>query len=313
MPNEPSSGWYADPDGLPCERFWDGESWTSRTRPQARKPGKTGLTRDSMEPTNFAGSRRRNRGRALVFSVVGLCLLIGLFVFFGTQERDKLFDTAGDLPTAGLGSQGISEDTSNFFGNDTWSSQLGRLSDGGGEMSEFEKERLRAEEEVAERSSEMKAELTQQETRRTELQLLFPCLPDCAGENLNYAELWVADLQGVNFEGASLRGAKLAGSNLKGANFSNTDLSFSFLGGADLTSTNFSNANLAYADLQDANLARANFEKANLKEANFHQANLTFATLIGADTQKTDFSESKFQATLCPSGKKVNKASSCRK
>ena len=27
------SGWYPDPDGKPCERFWNGYKWTTKTRP----------------------------------------------------------------------------------------------------------------------------------------------------------------------------------------------------------------------------------------------------------------------------------------
>lgn len=27
------SGWYPDPDGKPCARFWDGNNWTNKTRP----------------------------------------------------------------------------------------------------------------------------------------------------------------------------------------------------------------------------------------------------------------------------------------
>lgn len=27
------SGWYPDPDGKPCERFWNGYKWTNKTRP----------------------------------------------------------------------------------------------------------------------------------------------------------------------------------------------------------------------------------------------------------------------------------------
>lgn len=26
-------GWYRDPDGRPCERYWDGMNWTLETRP----------------------------------------------------------------------------------------------------------------------------------------------------------------------------------------------------------------------------------------------------------------------------------------
>jgi len=37
VPNEDGSipeGWYADPDGKPAERFWDGAQWTDQSRPQ---------------------------------------------------------------------------------------------------------------------------------------------------------------------------------------------------------------------------------------------------------------------------------------
>jgi hypothetical protein len=30
---EVQAGWYKDPDGNPCERFWDGQKWTLNTRP----------------------------------------------------------------------------------------------------------------------------------------------------------------------------------------------------------------------------------------------------------------------------------------
>jgi Protein of unknown function (DUF2510) len=36
-------GWYPDPHGEPCDRYWDGHTWTDRTRPMvitlpARQP-----------------------------------------------------------------------------------------------------------------------------------------------------------------------------------------------------------------------------------------------------------------------------------
>lgn len=30
-------GWYPDPDGKPCERYWDGQIWTEKTRPFPRE------------------------------------------------------------------------------------------------------------------------------------------------------------------------------------------------------------------------------------------------------------------------------------
>lgn len=26
-------GWYPDPHGQPCDRYWDGHGWTDKTRP----------------------------------------------------------------------------------------------------------------------------------------------------------------------------------------------------------------------------------------------------------------------------------------
>ncbi len=33
MNSQIPSGWYPDPSGLSCERFWDGSDWTEKTRP----------------------------------------------------------------------------------------------------------------------------------------------------------------------------------------------------------------------------------------------------------------------------------------
>ncbi len=30
-----SPGWYPDPDGKPCDRYWDGSAWTFETRPRS--------------------------------------------------------------------------------------------------------------------------------------------------------------------------------------------------------------------------------------------------------------------------------------
>jgi hypothetical protein len=29
-----SPGWYPDPDGKPCDRYWNGSTWTLETRPR---------------------------------------------------------------------------------------------------------------------------------------------------------------------------------------------------------------------------------------------------------------------------------------
>jgi hypothetical protein len=33
MPNSPAAGWYADPNGGPALRYWDGAGWTDATQP----------------------------------------------------------------------------------------------------------------------------------------------------------------------------------------------------------------------------------------------------------------------------------------
>jgi hypothetical protein len=38
MNSQIPSGWYPDPSGLTCERFWDGEDWTEQTRPLSVLP-----------------------------------------------------------------------------------------------------------------------------------------------------------------------------------------------------------------------------------------------------------------------------------
>jgi hypothetical protein len=42
-------GWYPDPDGKPCERYWDGSNWTLETRPKTSSSspmskGNSGIT-----------------------------------------------------------------------------------------------------------------------------------------------------------------------------------------------------------------------------------------------------------------------------
>lgn len=37
MSDQIQPGWYRDPEGLPRQRYWDGKSWTSDTRPMILK------------------------------------------------------------------------------------------------------------------------------------------------------------------------------------------------------------------------------------------------------------------------------------
>ena len=35
------AGWYPDPDGKPCERYWNGLRWTKKTRPFSKPKEKS--------------------------------------------------------------------------------------------------------------------------------------------------------------------------------------------------------------------------------------------------------------------------------
>ena len=37
-----AAGWYDDPNGLPAQRWWDGEHWTSDVRPEGSPPAPSG-------------------------------------------------------------------------------------------------------------------------------------------------------------------------------------------------------------------------------------------------------------------------------
>lgn len=67
--NSPNAGWYKDPNGNPCERLWDGENWTDKTR-----------------PLQAADDRRKVKGKSgpiLGFVLVSLFVVVGIFMFYG--------------------------------------------------------------------------------------------------------------------------------------------------------------------------------------------------------------------------------------
>ena len=99
----PAAGWYPDPNGLPSDRYWDGESWTEQTRPQATPPQLPPPVQPSFVPgrygANTSGGRSTQRAperqvppqnglgtAALVFGIIAMftpLLAPTLAVIFG--------------------------------------------------------------------------------------------------------------------------------------------------------------------------------------------------------------------------------------
>ncbi len=85
-PNPPS-GFYKDPNGLPVERWWDGDQWADLTRPLPRaepeEPGAVGplLPRwDWKRIANFSSRTRRVEFWAAVGVGFSIALLVGVVI-----------------------------------------------------------------------------------------------------------------------------------------------------------------------------------------------------------------------------------------
>lgn len=60
-------GWYPDPDGKPCDRYWNGTEWTLETRPK-------GLNQVQLV---IPANQGMSNGWKVVFAIcLGLTLLI---------------------------------------------------------------------------------------------------------------------------------------------------------------------------------------------------------------------------------------------
>lgn len=101
MHTSPDAGWYADPNGGPGLRYWDGGTWTDATQPppaaggypgagsgfqgypSAGAPYPGGGLPASRPPVNFFA---RNRYFAITVAVCGVYALVATFsnfAFFG--------------------------------------------------------------------------------------------------------------------------------------------------------------------------------------------------------------------------------------
>ncbi len=121
---------------------------------------------------------------------------------------------------------------------------------------------------------------------------------DLGGTNLSGAVLNHADLRNVNVVGeisgravpAAFNNTRLRGANLSGTDFTGVDFS-----GCDLREANLARATLRLADLSGANASKSNFSGTELTGTKLHRANLTAANLSGTDLRNTDLAQTKLK------------------
>lgn len=112
-----AAGWYPSPDGVPIERFWDGNQWTSGQRPLSHAGPPPQMVRTPI-PDSGRIERGSNRW------IVGLAMLIGsLVVAFSS------FAVWGQLSYAASDGEGgqfkISADLSGFGSVTVYAKGLG--------------------------------------------------------------------------------------------------------------------------------------------------------------------------------------------
>lgn len=106
--------------------------------------------------------------------------------------------------------------------------------------------------------------------------------PSFAGRDLRRADLFSAELSGMNFNWAKLQGANLLQAHMQGA-----DLSEAQMQGADLRKAQMQGAKLWVAKMQGAYLSEAQMQGANLSGAQMNGADLSEAQMQGADLRYT--------------------------
>lgn len=94
-----AEGWYPDPEGKPCERYWDGFNWTEQTRPLT-KPS----SGDNEAQPPIVIKKGGGCGKAMLWILI---LFVGLFIF-------SCISILGEDSTSKSGSTGsISSSTRN--------------------------------------------------------------------------------------------------------------------------------------------------------------------------------------------------------
>ena len=85
VPNADGSipeGWYADPDGKPAERYWDGSEWTEKSRPRTAATA-TAMVAGAAKPTVTAtGELISPKSRAAAAILCWFLGVIGIHRFY---------------------------------------------------------------------------------------------------------------------------------------------------------------------------------------------------------------------------------------
>jgi hypothetical protein len=106
------AGWYSDPEGKPCQRYWDGEDWTQKTRPvvgpEEKEPDKTPKVKKEMT----SGTKW-----AWVAAAAGIAFLLFIFIAISSASNN-VSDSVVDLRDAMYGDQQGVCDTAAAFGRE---------------------------------------------------------------------------------------------------------------------------------------------------------------------------------------------------
>jgi len=76
-----AEGWYPDPEGKPCERYWDGFKWTDQTRPLANP-----LSQTNDNPTPVDVKKGGGCGKFALWSFLAFVVLIFVSCIAGSGD-----------------------------------------------------------------------------------------------------------------------------------------------------------------------------------------------------------------------------------
>ena len=76
-----SEGWYADPDGKPSERYWDGNEWTDKTRPRTAATAALAMATTKPTVTPF-GEPISSKSRAAAAILAWFLGVLGIHRFY---------------------------------------------------------------------------------------------------------------------------------------------------------------------------------------------------------------------------------------